>query len=105
MLVKETKYKAMGDENCEIICKPIEEWGMDEHENTYYQSESVIEELDEMTAKLKEERDYLTTAQDTHKKMIEIILSKRELQSIGELLHGTTGLPIFIEDEYNNIIV
>lgn len=105
MLVKETKCKAMGDENCEIICKPIEEWGPDEHENTYYQSESVVEELDEVTAKLREERDYLSTSHDVHKRMIEIILSKKGLQNIVELLHGTTGLQIFIEDEYRNIIV
>lgn len=105
MLVKATKCEGMGDDHCEFLCKPIEAWGADEHEHSYYQSSSVVEELDEVTAKLKVERDYLTIAQDAHKKMIEIILSKKELQSIVELLHGTTGLPIFIEDEYNNIIV
>ncbi|MCD2137819.1 XylR N-terminal domain-containing protein [Salinicoccus halitifaciens] len=103
MLVKETKCMAVGDDNCEMVCKPIEDWGADEHENTYYQSSSVIEELDEVTAKLKRERDYLTTAHDVHKQMMEIILSKKELENIAELLHNTTGLPIFIEDENHNI--
>jgi len=35
--------------------------------------------------------------------MMEIILSKKELENIVELLHNTTGLPIFIEDENHNI--
>ncbi len=104
MLVKETKCKGAGDAHCEMVCKPISEWGTDERENTYYQSSSVIEELDEVTAKLKEERDYLNTAHDVHKKLIETILSKKGLERIAELLHGTTGLPIFIEDEYHNIV-
>lgn len=105
MLVKESKCGATGDGQCEMVCKPIEAWGTDEHETTYYQSSSVIEELDEVAAKLKEERDYLTTAHDVHKKMIEIILSKKGLERIVDLLRGTTGLPIFIEDEYHNVVV
>ena len=28
MLVKETKCTAMGDDHCEIVCKPIEEWAL-----------------------------------------------------------------------------
>lgn len=105
LLVKEVKCRAMGDEDCEVVCKPIEDWGDKEHEYTYYQSSSMIEELDELTAKLKIERDYLSVAQDLHKRMIEIIVSKKESQKIVDLLHQTTGLPIFIEDELHNITV
>ncbi|WP_245831733.1 helix-turn-helix domain-containing protein [Oceanobacillus senegalensis] len=106
ILVKETKCGAMGYDNCEVICKPIEKWGGEQEcEYSYYQSTSMIQELDEVTEKLKMERDNLTTAYNVHRKLIEGLLSKKGLQRIVNLLYKTTGLPTFIEDEYNQIMV
>lgn len=105
ILVKETKCEAMGHDHCEIVCMPIEKWGEEEkNEHKYYQSSSMIQELDEVTAKLKEERDYLSQAHDVHKQLIEGLLSKQELQKIIDLLYSTTGLPTFIEDDKSRIV-
>ena len=78
ILVKETKCRAMGHDNCEVIFMPREKWGEKlENENRYYQSTSMIQELDEITAKLKIERDYLKKANEVHRKLIEELLSKQ----------------------------
>ncbi|WP_241481591.1 XylR N-terminal domain-containing protein [Mesobacillus campisalis] len=106
ILVKETKCTAMGHEKCEIICMPMEKWGPKlDNDYRYYQSSSMIQELDEITAKLKIERDYLNTANEVHRKLIEKLLSQQGLEAIVELLYKTTGLPAFIENEYNQIIM
>ncbi|WP_017549787.1 XylR N-terminal domain-containing protein [Salinicoccus carnicancri] len=105
ILVKETKCEAMGHDHCEIVCMPLEKWGgEDRDEHKYYQSSSMIEELDAVTAKLKEERDYLNKAHDVHKQLIEELLSKQELQKIIDLLYDTTGLPTFIENDKHRIM-
>lgn len=106
ILVKETKCRAMGHDKCEVICMPVEKWGQElDSEYKYYQSTSMIQELDEITAQLKTERDYLNKANEVHRKLIEELLSKQGLQGIVDLLYKTTGLPTFIENEYNQIIV
>jgi len=106
ILVKEIECRAMGHENCKVICMPIEEWGEKlEKEYSYYQSTSMIQELDEVTAKLKIERDYLKQANEIQRKLTHELLSKQGLQKIVDLLFETTGLPIFIENEHNKIIV
>ena len=97
---------AMGHDRCEVICMPMEKCGEElKNEYRYYQSASMIQELDEITAKLKIERDYLNQANKVHRKLIEELLSKQGIQRIVELLYNTTGLPTFIEDEYNQIMV
>lgn len=105
ILVKEIKCEAMGHDHCEIVCMPMEKWGKAErNEHKYYQASSMIQELDEVTAKLKEERDYLSKAHEVHKQLIKELLSKQKLQKIIDLLHDTTGLPTFIEDNSHTII-
>ncbi|GGC75793.1 hypothetical protein GCM10007216_02920 [Thalassobacillus devorans] len=106
ILVKETKCSAMGEDKCEVICMPMEKWGQElENEYRYYQSNSMIQELDEITAKFKKERDNLNKAYHVHRKLIEELLAKQGLKKIVDLLYETTGLPVFIENEYNQIMV
>lgn len=106
IIVKEIECRAMGHEHCTAICMPIEKWGDNlQNEDTYYQSTSIIQELDEVTAKLKIERDYLKQANEVQRKLTNELLSKQGLQRIVDLLFETTGLPVFIENEYNKIIV
>ena len=106
ILVKETKCTAMGHDTCEVICMPMEKWGQElDSEYRYYQSTSLIQELDEVTAKLKTERDYLNKANNVHRELIEELLSNQGIQRIVDLLYKTTGLPTFIENEYNQIMV
>lgn len=106
ILVKEIGCRAMGHEHCTVVCMPIEKWGAElENEYSYYQSTSMIQELDEVTANLKIERDYLKQANEVQRKLTNELLSKQGLQRIVDLLYETTGLPIFIENEYNKIVV
>ncbi|WP_245844121.1 XylR N-terminal domain-containing protein [Oceanobacillus rekensis] len=106
MIVKETKCMGMGHDKCETIIIPQEKLGKElENENRYYQSTSMIQELDEITAKLKIERDNLNKTYTIHRKLIEELLSKKGLQSIVDSLYKTTGLPTFIENEHHQIMV
>ena len=106
MLVVENKCMAMGHDQCEVTIKPMEKWGDElENEYRYYQSSSMIQELDEITAKLKIERDYLSKGNQVHRKLIEGLLSKQGIQRIVDILYKTTGLPTFIENEFNQILV
>ena len=105
IIVKEIECRAMGYEECKAICMPIENWGKElENESSYYQSTSMIQELDEVTAKLKIERDYLKLANEVQRKLTQELLSKQGVQRIVDLLFDTTGIPTFIENEYNKII-
>lgn len=106
ILVKEVECRAMGHEQCRVICKPLENWGQDEqeHEHNYYQSTSMIQELDEITAKLKIERDYLKQANEIQQKLTQQLLAKQGLHNIVNLIYDTVGLPIFIENNSNTII-
>lgn len=106
ILVRETKCSAMGHDRCEVICMPMEKYGEElEKEYRYYQSTSMIQELDEITAKLKNERDNLSKTYDIHRQLISELLSKNGLQRIVNVLYQTTGLPTFIEDGDNDIRV
>ncbi|WKA58324.1 helix-turn-helix domain-containing protein [Planococcus shenhongbingii] len=106
VLVKEIECRAMGHEQCKSICMPIEKWGEEiTSEQGYYQGTSIIKELDEVTEKLKAERDHLTKANDIHQRLIEELLSKQGIQKIVDILYETTGLTAFIEDENHQILV
>lgn len=106
VLVKEIECRAMGHEQCKCICMPIEKWGDEiSSEQDYYQATSMINELDEMTEKLKTERDHLNKANDIHQQLIEELLSKQGIQKIVDILFETTGLTAFIENENHHVLV
>lgn len=106
IIVKEIECRAMGHEHCKCICMPIEKWGDDiASEQSYYQTTSIINELDEITEKLKIERDNLTKANDISERLIEELLSKQGIQRVVDILFETTGLTTFIEDENHQILV
>jgi PucR family transcriptional regulator, purine catabolism regulatory protein len=106
ILVKEVECRAMGHEQCKCICMPIEKWGEEiTSDLSYYQANSIVKELDEVTAKLKIERDHLSKASDIHRQLIGELLSNQGIQKVVDILFETIGLTVFIEDEYNQIIV
>jgi PucR family transcriptional regulator, purine catabolism regulatory protein len=105
VIVKEVECKAMGHENCRCICRTIKEWGgaVDE-ELTYYQSNSLIHELDQTYEKLKIERDNLNKAYHIHERLMNEVLQENGLSSIVELLNETIELPVLITDPNENLI-
>lgn len=106
IIVKEIECSAMGYEDCRVSCLPMDISNPElESEDLYYQSTSMIEELDEVTAKLTTERDYLKKANEVHKKLFKAILDNHGIQRIVDILFENTKLPTFIENENNNILV
>lgn len=100
IIVKETACIAMGHTHCEAICMPLDQWDDTlENEDRYYQTSSMLEELDEVTAKLKQERDYLTKANDVLKQFTKALWGNQSIQKITDLLYETTGHTAYIENE------
>ncbi|MEH7479933.1 XylR N-terminal domain-containing protein [Neobacillus drentensis] len=105
VIVKEVECKAMGYENCRCICRTVKEWnGEVDEELTYYQSNSLINELDQTYEKLKIERDNLNKAYHVHERLMNEVLQENGLSSIVEILYETIGLPVLIEDQEHNLI-
>lgn len=106
VIVKETACVGMGHTHCEAVCMPLAQWGDElENEHRYYQQTSMLEELDEVTAKLKKEKDYLTQANDVLKQFTNALLSNQGIQKIVDLLYETTGVTACIENEQHEPIV
>lgn len=95
----ETKCKGMGDDTCYAVCRTVNEWnGMVDSQLKYYESESIIDELDEAFRILKQERDNLSKAYDVHQKLMKEVLQERDLTSIANVMHQMTKLPVLIDD-------
>lgn len=106
IIVKETTCRAMGHEDCRVVCLPMDSSNPElKEEDFYYQATSMIEELDEVTAKLTKERDYLKQANDVHKKLFKALLDKHGIQKIVDILYENTNLPTFIEDDQHAMLV
>lgn len=100
IIVKETACTAMGHPHCEAVCMPLDEWDETlQNEDRYYQTTSMLEQLDEVTAKLKQERDYLQQANDVLKQFTKALWSNQGIQKILDLLYETTGNAAYIEND------
>lgn len=105
ILVVEQRCRAMGHDCCEVVCIPMEkENDKLASEYKYYQATSMIQELDEVTAKLKRERDRLSKAYNIHQQLITELISKKGLHHIVQTVYKKTGVHTFIEDERKNIL-
>lgn len=99
VITKEVKCKAMGHENCQTVCRTVEEWnGEVDKELKYYEEDSIIDELNETFKKLKIERDNLSKASDVHQKLVKILLGQNDLSSVANTLTQHTKLPVLIEN-------
>ena len=100
VIAKEVKCQAMGDEQCQVLCRTVDEWGgAIEEDLKYYEEESIIDELNETFRKLKVERDNLSKAYDVHQKMVEELLKENDLSGVANALYQHTRLPVLIESE------
>lgn len=106
IIVKEVECRGMGHADCRVVCLPLDSTNPElKAEDLYYQSTSMIAELDEVTAKLTQERDYLKQANDVHKKLFKAILDNRGIQKIVDILFENTNLSTYIENENHHVIV
>jgi len=99
VIAKEVQCKAMGHENCLAVCHTVEEWDEEiEKELKYYQTDSIINELDSTFKSLKIERDNLSKAYEVHQKLMEEVLKETDLSSIAHTLHQIIEMPVFIHN-------
>ncbi|HZG70395.1 MAG TPA: XylR N-terminal domain-containing protein [Chondromyces sp.] len=99
VIAREVQCKAMGHENCHAVCHTVEEWGEEiEKDLKYYQTDSIINQLDSTFEKLKIERDNLSKAFEAHQKLMEEVLKETNLSSIAYTLHQIIGMPVFIHN-------
>jgi sugar diacid utilization regulator len=100
VIAKEFECMAMGHKHCRAECHTIEEWnGKVDDELKYYQSNSIINELDDAFTNLKAERDNLSKAYEAHHILMEEVMRESNFSSIANALYKISGLPVFIENE------
>lgn len=103
VIAKEVECRAMGHEHCLAECHTIEEWNRKvDEELKYYESNSIIDELDNAFKKLKVERDNLSKAYEAHYILMKEVLMESSLASIAKALYKISNLPVFIENEELN---
>ncbi|WP_394237647.1 XylR N-terminal domain-containing protein [Niallia oryzisoli] len=103
VIAKEVECMAMGHKHCHAVCHTIEEWdGELDEELKYYESNSIIDELDNTFKKLKAERDNLSKFYEAHHILTKEVLRESNLSSIAKALYKISELPVFIVNEEMN---
>ncbi|KAA9016479.1 XylR N-terminal domain-containing protein [Niallia endozanthoxylica] len=103
VITKEVECMAMGHKHCRAVCHTVEEWdGEVDEELKYYESNSIIDELDNTFKKLKAERDNLSKFYEAHHILTKEVLRESDLGSIAKALYKISGLPVFIVNEEMN---
>lgn len=107
VIVKETQCEAMGDNHCHWVCKTIDKWNAEidiESEISFYETDRIVDELDETYEKLRIERDNLSKTYDVHHKLVKEVLREKGMKSIADVLYQAMKMPIFIEDRSLSLI-
>jgi PucR family transcriptional regulator, purine catabolism regulatory protein len=107
VIVKETQCEAMGDDHCHWVCKTIDKWDNEidiESEISFYETDRIVEELDETYEKLRIERDNLSKTYDVHRKLVKEVLREKGMKSIADALYQAMKMPVFIEDRSLSLI-
>lgn len=100
VIFKEVACKAMGSDHCYYVGKTIPEWeGSIEKELKYYEDEPIVRELETTYEKLLEERNNLTKTFTIHERLTAEFVNGNDLQSIADVIHKETGIPILIENK------
>ncbi|MEH7274202.1 hypothetical protein [Neobacillus vireti] len=91
----------MGDQYCQVICKPVEEWGTEiEGELDYFTESKISEELEEAHRRIKKQNKFLKHVMGIHEELNRLILEGGHLKDIVEVVGNTLGNPIIAEDRY-----
>ncbi|MEH7177862.1 XylR N-terminal domain-containing protein [Neobacillus vireti] len=101
VLFREVKCVGMGDQYCQVICKPVEEWGTElEGELDYFTESKISEELEEAHRRIKKQNKFLKQVMGIHEELNRLILEGGHLKDIVEVVGNTLGNPIIAEDRY-----
>ena len=101
VIVKETQCEGMGDDHCHWVCKSVDEWNDEidiKNEISFFETDRIIDELDETYEKLRMERDNLSKTYDVHHRLFKEVLREKGMKSICDVLYQTMKMPVIIED-------
>jgi sugar diacid utilization regulator len=103
--VKETSCAAMGNDCCQWTAKTAEEWKRKEGADISKADLSVYKETWEHTySRLKKERDNFYKSIRVHQKLTKELINHCSLQSIADIVHEITGIPVLIENEHFDLL-
>jgi sugar diacid utilization regulator len=101
VLFREIKCVGMGDEFCQVVCKPVEEWGAEiEGELDYFSESKISEELEDAHRRIKKQNQFLKQVMRIHNQLNRLILEGGNIQDIVKTVGKTLGNSIVAEDRF-----
>lgn len=99
VIFKEISCQAEGNHECICIGKSLDLWdGEVDDELQFFQESPIVKELEVTYEKLWEEKSNLEKTMNIHKKLTEVVLQGKNLQSIAEVVYKETAVPVIISD-------
>lgn len=99
VVFKEISCQAEGHDHCICIGKSLDLWdGEVDDELQFFQESPIVKELELTYEKLLEEKSNLEQTMNIHKKLTEVALQGKDLQSITEVVYQETATPVLISD-------
>ncbi|MBS4214231.1 V4R domain-containing protein [Neobacillus rhizophilus] len=106
VMVRETKCKARGDENCEFVIKLEEDWQEEYPEEILlYNEQTIYDELELTYDKLLKQKNLLDKISVFHNQLTESVSKNQSIPIVIETAYHNIKIPILIEDRHGNMIV
>ena len=103
VVFKEISCQAEGHDHCICIGKSLDYWdGEVDDELQFFQESPIVKELELTYEKLLEEKGNLEQTMNIHKKLTEVVLQGKDLQSITEVVYQETATPVLISDDQHH---
>ena len=100
VIFKEISCQAEGHDQCICIGKSLDYWnGEVDDELQFFQESPIVKELELTYEKLLEEKSNLEKTTNIHKKLTEVLLQGKDLQSISEVVYKEISTPVVISDD------
>ncbi|MEH7113326.1 V4R domain-containing protein [Neobacillus niacini] len=106
VMVRETKCKAKGDENCEFVIKLEKDWQEEYPEEILlYNEQTIYDELELTYDKLLKQKNLLDKISIFHYQLTESVSKNQSIPVVIETAYYNIKIPIIIEDRHGNMIV
>jgi DNA-binding PucR family transcriptional regulator len=100
VIYKEKTCEAMGHSSCRWVGKTLKDWGGSvDDELGFFKENNMIHELEKAYEQIVIERDNLDQTFEFHKKLMELIMLGKDLQSIADMVYDFLGVPIVISNQ------
>lgn len=100
IIYKEHRCKSMGHSSCKWEGKTLSDWGgRIDDELGFFKENNMIHELEKAYEQIVIERDNLDQTFVFHKKLMELIMLGKDLQSIAVMVNDFLGVPIVISNQ------